>query len=43
MAVVSVGYEKVVEEPLENLRDEIEPREVELKKTRVDTTDGDRE
>lgn len=39
MSVVAMGYDEVAEEPLEELREEVKPREVELKKTEVDTGD----
>ncbi|MFB6242139.1 MAG: hypothetical protein ABEJ36_05070 [Candidatus Nanosalina sp.] len=41
IAVAEPEYENIADEALEDLREEVEPKDVELKKTRVDTTGGD--
>jgi hypothetical protein len=39
IAVAETEYESIAARGLNNLKDEIEPREVDLKKTEVDTGD----
>jgi hypothetical protein len=39
VAMVETEYESIAGRNLENLREEVKPRDVELKKTRVDTED----